>query len=383
LQKEQRKVAEKILIVGTAHPFRGGGISTFNQVMATELQKMGYEVRILTFTLQYPSFLFPGKTQYSEDPAPKHLQIDVKLNSINPFNWFKVGREYKKWGADLVIFRFWTPFMGPAFGTLARIIKGNKKSRIIAITDNVVPHEKSIIDRPFTNYFLSACDAYLCMSKAVLKDLEVFDKNKPKVYHPHPLYDNFGETTAQELALKHLKLDPEYRYILFFGFIRKYKGLDLLLEAMGAELLQDFNIKLLVAGEFYEPEEPYRALIQKFKLEEKVVLHTHFIPDDEVKYYFSAADIVAQTYHHATQSGVTQIAYHFEKPMLVTEVGGLAETVPNRVAGYVVKPTPVEIAGALFDFFNNNRFQELTLGVKASKKRFGWDAFLKSLLSLR
>lgn len=376
-------MAEKILIVGTAHPFRGGGISTFNQVMAAELQKMGYEVRILTFTLQYPSFLFPGKTQYTDEPAPEGLDIDVKLNSVNPFNWFKVGSLYRKWGADVVIFRFWTPFMGPAFGTLARIIKKNKKSRIIAITDNVIPHERSIIDRPFTHYFLNSCDAYLCMSRAVLKDLEAFNKEKPKIYHPHPLYNNFGTAPAQQEALHHLKLDPAFRYVLFFGFIRKYKGLDLLLEALGAEMLEDFNIKLLVAGEFYEPAEPYEQLIKKYHLQDKVVLHTRFIPDDEVKYYFAAADIVAQTYHHATQSGVTQIAYHFEIPMLVTDVGGLSETVPNKVAGYVVKPSPTEIAAALFDFFNNNRLQELTLGVKETKKRFSWSAFLKSLLSLR
>ncbi len=372
----------KILIVGTAHPFRGGGISTFNQVLAHELQQEGHEVRILTFTLQYPSFLFPGKTQYTNDPAPEHLKIDVKLNSVNPFNWIKVGNYYKKWKPDLVIFRFWTPFMGPCFGTIAHIIKKNKHTKVIAITDNVIPHEKSIIDKPFTSYFLSACDGFLAMSKSVLNDLKSFNNTKPKVYNPHPLYNNFGIAPSTEKAIQHLNLDLNYRYVLFFGFIRKYKGLDLLLEAFADERLRDYKIKLLVAGEFYESSAPYEAIIAKHKLSEHVVLRTAFIPDDEVKYYFAAADLVAQTYHHATQSGVTQIAFHFEKPMLVTNVGGLSEMIPNGIAGYVVPPNPENIADALLDYFKNNQLQQFTLGVKEQKLKFGWDVFVKQLLGV-
>ncbi len=373
---------EKILIVGSAWPFRGGGISTFNQVMARELQKMGYEVRILTFTLQYPSFLFPGKTQYADEPAPSDLTIDVKLNSISPFNWLRTGWHYRKQKPDLVIFRFWTPFMGPAFGTLSRLIKGNNHSRVIAITDNVIPHEKSWIDRPFTHYFLKACDAFLCMSRAVLQDLENFDRNKPKIYHPHPLYDNFGDRVPQEKAREYLGLSGDLRYFLFFGFIRPYKGLDLLLEAFAKVHTQIPDARLMVAGEFYEDPEPYLIQIEKLGIKEKVILKTEFIPDDEVKYYFSSADLVTQTYRHATQSGVTQIAYHFGIPMLVTDVGGLAETVPHHQAGYVVNPKDDEIAGALLDFFTSQRSVHMKNQITALKERFGWPAFLKSLLSL-
>jgi len=374
--------AKKILIVGTAHPFRGGGISTFNQVLAKELQQEGHQVTILTFTLQYPSFLFPGKTQYTTDPAPENLKIDVKLNSVNPFNWLKVANYYKKEQPDLVIFRFWTPFMGPCFGSIARLIKRNKHTKIIAITDNVIPHEKSLIDKPFTSYFLKSCDGFLTMSKSVLNDLKSFNSEKPCAYNPHPLYNNFGEAPQLNQALSYLKLNPDYRYILFFGFIRKYKGLDLLLEAFADSRLRDYNLKLLVAGEFYESSAPYEAIIHKHNLSKLVEMHTSFIPDNEVKYYFAAADLVAQTYHHATQSGVTQIAFHFEKPMLVTDVGGLSEMIPNGKAGYVVAPSPKAIAEAILDYFKNNQKQNFTLGVKEQKAKFGWDVFVNKLLNV-
>lgn len=373
---------EKILIVGSAWPFRGGGISTFNQVMAGELQNLGYEVSILTFTLQYPSFLFPGKTQYSDEPAPKDLKIDVRLNSISPLNWIRTGLYYRKQKPDLVIFRFWTPFMGPAFGTVSRWIKRNKHSRIIAITDNVVPHEKSLIDRPFTRYFLSACDAFLCMSRAVYQDLEIFDRNKPKVYHPHPLYNNFGELLDRNEAKSHLGLSSNLKYFLFFGFIRKYKGLDLLLSAFAKIHAQIPDTRLLIAGEFYEDSTPYLKLIEELGLTGKVELRTEFIPDNEVKYYFSSADLITQTYRHATQSGVTQIAYHFGVPMLVTDVGGLAETVPHMEAGYVVKPEVSDISEALLDFFTNDRSGQMKNAITDIKERYSWGAFLKSLLSL-
>jgi glycosyltransferase involved in cell wall biosynthesis len=375
-------LSEKILIVGAAHPLRGGGISTFNQVLAAELQKSGHEVRILTFTLQYPSFLFQGKSQYTNEPAPPNLNIDVMLNSVNPFNWFKVGRHYKKWKPDLVIFRYWTPFMAPAFGTIARIIKRNRQTKIIAITDNVIPHERSMADKPFTAYFLAACDGFVTMSQSVLSDLMVFNKTKPRAYHPHPLYNNFGEPVSREAAIEKLELDPQFQYILFFGFIRKYKGLDLLLQAFADERLRKFKVKLIVAGEYYENPKHYEEIIAHNNLRDWVVLHINFIPDNEVRYFFSAADLITQTYRHATQSGVTQIAYHFGKPLLVTNVGGLAELVPNKVAGYVVEPRVLEIADALYDFFSENRLAAFTVGATDQKKRFTWEGFIEAIFEV-
>lgn len=375
-------MGRSVVIVGPAHPLRGGGMATFNERMAQTFQAEGSDVEIVTFSLQYPSFLFPGKSQYTDEPAPPGLTIKVLINSINPVSWFKTGNYISRKKPDLVIFRYWLPFMGPAFGTIARLIRRNRHSRILAITDNVVPHEKRPGDVPFTRYFLSACHGFITMSKSVLNDLKRFEPNKAAICLPHPLYDNFGEQESKENACAALGLDPGYKYILFFGFIREYKGLDLLLKAMGDERLRQQNIKLIVAGEFYDAPGPYHELIKKYTLEESIILRSDFIPNNEVRHYFCAADLVVQPYKHATQSGVTQVAYHFNRPMVVTNVGGLAELVPDGEVGYVVEPEPGAIADAVLRFFSKADTVDFTKNIQHHKKRFSWQLFVDAIHAL-
>lgn len=360
-----------VIIVGPAYPYRGG-IAALNERLAYEYQKQGHKVEIYTFTLQYPNFLFPGKTQYSESPAPEDLKIYRKINSCNPFNWIKIGKEIKKKNPDLVITRFWLPFMAPCLGTIERVVKRNKHTKVVSLVDNIIPHEKRIGDKIFASYFVKSTQGFVAMSRSVLEDLSLFDSKKPRVYSPHPLYDHYGLRISNQEAQNNLGLDTSCKYVLFFGFIRGYKGLDLLLDAFGNKRLRELNVKLIVAGEFYGNEEQYMKQIKDLGIEDRVELHTYFIPDDKVNNYFCAADIVAQPYRTATQSGVTQVAFHFEKSMLVTNVGGLPEIVPHGKIGYVVEPDANEIAKALIDFYENEREKEFEQNVKEKKRKYEW-----------
>lgn len=360
-----------VIIVGPAYPYRGG-IAALNERLAYEYQKQGHKVEIYTFTLQYPNFLFPGKTQYSESPAPEDLKIYRKINSCNPFNWIKIGKEIKKKNPDLVITRFWLPFMAPCLGTIERVVKRNKHTKVVSLVDNIIPHEKRIGDKIFASYFVKSTQGFVAMSRSVLEDLSLFDSKKSRVYSPHPLYDHYGLRISNQEAQNNLGLDTSCKYVLFFGFIRGYKGLDLLLDAFGNERLRELNVKLIVAGEFYGNEEQYMKQIKDLGIEDRVELHTYFIPDDKVNNYFCSADIVAQPYKTATQSGVTQVAFHFEKSMLVTNVGGLPEIVPHGKIGYVVEPDANEIAKALIDFYENEREKEFEQNVKEEKRKYEW-----------
>lgn len=356
-----------------------GGLATYNERLAREFMQKGCNVIIYTFSLQYPSFLFPGKTQFSESPAPIDLNIKVCINSINPFNWLKIGKEIREQNPDIVIIKFWMPFMAPCFGKIARIIKKNKHTKIISIIDNIIPHEKRAGDRILANYFVKAVDGFVAMSKSVLNDLETFDKKKPKVFCPHPLYDNFGEIIPKENAKQKLGLDASLKYILFFGFIREYKGLDLMLEAFAKCVERDKSLRLIIAGEFYTDSKPYFEIIKKHKLEDLVLMHNDFIPDEKVAAYFCASDIVVQPYKDATQSGVTQIAYHFNKPMIVTNVGGLAEIIPDGKVGYVVKPDFADIADAISKFYQLDKEKEFSENARIEKEKYSWDNMIKAI----
>ena len=368
----------KIVVLGTAWPYRGG-IALFNERLAKEFQKENDEVITYTFTLQYPSFLFPGKTQYSEEPAPQDMTIVRKVSSVNPFNWIKVGRELKKMAPDLIVIGFWLPFMAPCLGTIARIARKNGKTKVVSVVHNIVPHEHRIGDKMFATYFCNSVDGFVAMSDSVLNDLTLFDSVKPRVFCRHPLYDNFGKQVDREEALSELGLDTNNRYMLFFGLIRDYKGLDIMLKAYADSRLRKMGVKLIVAGEFYNNAEKYFELEKELGLEGEVIWHREFVPDSKVRYYFGAADIIVQPYKSATQSGVTQIAYHFEKPMIVTNVGGLAEIVPNGKAGYVVEPDEKEIADAILDFFGNNRQDEFKEGLLFEKRKYAWSNMTKSV----
>lgn len=371
----------KIIIVGTAYPYRGG-LAAYNERLATEFVKQGHDVEVYTFTLQYPSFLFPGKTQYSTETPSYNLKIYQKINSVNPLNWISVGKEINKKNADLIVIKFWLPFMAPCLGTIARIARRNKKTKVISILDNIIPHEKRIGDYRLASYFIKSVDGFVAMSKSVLNDVEVFDKKKPKVFSPHPLYDNFGEKVERKDAIKKLNLVEDERYMLFFGFIRDYKGLEILMKAFADERFKNTNVKLIVAGEFYNNSEKYFALEEALSLKGKIHWFNDFVPDSDVKYFFSVADIVVQPYITATQSGVTQIGYHFEKPMLVTNVGGLAEIIPNGKVGYVTEPNEKEIADALIDFFENKTNDFFYKNILLEKEKYTWQRMTDAIFSL-
>ena len=366
----------KVIIIGPAFPFRGG-IANFNNALAQEYYDRGDEVVLYSFTLQYPGFLFPGTTQYESGEAPKNLKIKTLINSVNPFNWINVARKINAEKPDYVIIRYWLPFMAPCLGTIARLL--NKKIKILAITDNVIPHEKRIGDTLLTRYFVKSCDAFLSLSASVLDDLSKFTNTTYKKFIPHPIYNVFGDKIPKAKALENLGLNSEDKHLLFFGFVRKYKGLDLMLKAMGDSRIKAMGIKLIIAGEFYDDKTEYTDMITNLGIEDKIIMKSDFIPAEKVKDYFCAADMITQTYRTATQSGVTQIAYSFDRPMLVTDVGGLAEIVPNNKVGYVTSQNPTEIADAIIDFYTNNKEEEFSDNTSLEKKRFSWKFFIEGL----
>jgi glycosyltransferase involved in cell wall biosynthesis len=370
----------RVIIIGPAHPLRGG-LASYNERLAKQFIDEGNEVTIYTFSLQYPSFIFPGTTQYSTESKPSNLTINVCINSINPFNWIKVGNNLKNEKPDLVIVRYWLPFMGPCLGFILRQIKKNKQTKIVCIADNIIPHEKRFGDKAFTKYFVQPVDAFITMSDKVMTDLKLFAPTKPTQLVAHPLYDNFGEKVSKEEARLKLGIKNEELILLFFGFIRKYKGLDLLLNAMKIIKNSKFNIKnskLLIAGEFYEDRKVYDEQIEKLDLQESLILHTDFIPDSEVKYYLCAADVVVQPYKNATQSGVTPLAYHFEKPMIVTNVGGLPSLVPNNKVGLIAEPNAESIAEKIIDYFTKGEAYFLPHLIE-EKKKFTWSKMTTSI----
>ncbi|HKK41062.1 MAG TPA: glycosyltransferase [Bacteroidales bacterium] len=371
----------KIILLGPAYPYRGGP-ATFNDRLARQFSAEGHELEVVTFVLQYPGFLFPGKTQYNDGPAPEGVKIERLVNSVNPFNWITTGRRIKKSGPDLLIVRYWLPFMAPCFGTIARIVRSNKHTRVVCIFDNVIPHEKRPGDKALTRFFTSSIDGAVVMSETVESDLKQFRDNIPVRLSPHPLFDGYGESLPREDAVAYLRMDPDDSFLLFFGFIRAYKGLDLLIEGFADKRLRDKRLKLIVAGEFYEDDTQYRELVKTNNLEGEVIFFDRFIRDDEVPIFFSLADLVVQPYRSATQSGVTQIAFHYGKPMLVTDVGGLSEIVKDGECGYVVHPEPESIASAILDYFDNNRKPVFEQSVRNEKVKFAWDKMTGAIIDV-
>jgi D-inositol-3-phosphate glycosyltransferase len=373
--------SKKIRILGTAWPFRGG-LAAFNERLAKEFIRMGHQVAIETFTLQYPSLLFPGKSQFATWEKPGNLLINRSIHSVNPLNWIIKGLRFSKEKDDIVIIKYWIPFMSPCFSTLARMIRRNRKTRVICIADNVIPHEKRPGDKVLTRIFLHSIDGIVTMSQSVLDDVRIFRKDLPALLSSHPMFDDFGQPLERTEALKRLGLDDKFRYLLFFGFIRDYKGLDWLLEAFAQEDLRKFPLKLIIAGEFYTEKKPYLDLIDQLKLNDRVILRTDFIPNEEVNQYFCACDLVVQPYKHATQSGVTQIGYFFSKPMIVTNVGGLSEIIPHQIAGYVVNPDPASIAEAIYDYFQHNRKEEFEKNIEKERQKYLWSNMVNAILEV-
>ena len=372
----------KIIILGTAYPFRGG-LATFNERLARQLQAEGHEVEVITFTLQYPSFLFPGKTQYSTEKAPNDLLIRQQVNSCNPLNWIKVGRRIQQMQPDILISCYWMAFFAPCFGIIQRLAQRNGKTRCIALVHNMIPHEPSILDKIFAPFFVRNTNGFVALSESVVQDINRFDKAaKPKTSYPHPIYDHYGEQMTKEEACLALNLNPENEYMLFFGLVRAYKGLDLLLEAFGKVKDQLPKLQLIIAGEFYEDEDKYRTLITNNGLIDRVIIKNEFIADADLRKYFGAANLIAQPYKSATQSGVTQVAFHFEKPMLVTNVGGLGEIVHDHKMGYAVEPNAEDIAEAITDYYTNNRQADYTEYLILQKENYSWSGLTTAFMNI-
>lgn len=360
-----------IVIIGTAWPYRGG-LATFNERLAHQFQAEGHSVTIHTFSLQYPSFLFPGKTQYTKEPQPADLTITRSLNSCNPVSWVRLGRQLRRQAPDMIICCYWMAFMAPAFGTVCRIARRNHHTRCVALVHNMFPHEKGLLDRLFAPYFVHSQDRFVALSESVVKDIRSLT-DAPAVCSPHPIYDHYGTQMPKPDACHSLCLTPLRDYILFFGLVRAYKGLDLLLDALA--MVKDTlpNLRLLVAGEFYEDEQKYRKQITDLRIEDRVIIRNEFIADADLRKYFGAASLIAQPYRSATQSGVTQVAFHFEKPMLVTNVGGLGEIVHHGKMGYAVPVDARAIADAITDYYTNQRQPAFTDYLCQEKNKYGWD----------
>lgn len=358
----------KIVILGPAHPYRGG-LASIMETMAREYISRGDEVAIYTFSLQYPSILFPGKSQTVTTPPPADLHIERIVNTCNPINWIRVGNRIRREAPDMVLMKYWTPFMAPCFGTIARIARRNGVTKVVCQIDNVEPHEHHIIDRPFNSYYLGAVDGFVYMSEQVHSELTEYTA-APALFSPHPMFSNFGSRVERSEACRHLGLDENCNYLLFFGLIREYKGLDTLLQAW--EKVRRDGLKLIVAGEFYESKEKYEPQLNR--LGDSVILHDRFIADEEVKYYFSAVDALVLPYKTATQSGVTQIAYNFFLPIIVTEVGGLPEIVPDDKVGYVCPPTVDGVADAIESLYKDDNLQRFRTNIISERKRFSWSA---------
>lgn len=360
----------KIAIVGPAHPYRGG-LASIMETMAREYQSRGYDVRILTFTLQYPEFLFPGKSQTVDTPPPADLRITRRVSTVNLLSWISVGRELRRESPDIVLMKYWTPFMAPCFGTIARIARGNGKTKAICQIDNVEPHERHITDRIFNRYFLGSMDAFIYMSEQVHSELKEYT-SAPALFSPHPMFENFGARVERKEACQRLGLNPAVRYTLFFGLIRDYKGLDTLLKAW--QRFHHDGHKLLIAGEFYASREKYIQLIKELGIENDIILHDFFVKDEDVKYYFSAAECVVLPYKTATQSGVTQICYNFCTPVIVTNVGGLAEIVPHDRVGYVCEPSVDGVYDAITKIYEGDTISRFAEAMKDERRRFSWSA---------
>lgn len=366
----------KIVILGPAHPYRGG-LASIMETMAREYQRRGDEVKIYTFSLQYPSLLFPGKSQTVDTPAPTDLHIERVMNTCNPINWIVLGNRLRKEAPDMILMKYWTPFMAPCFGTICRIARRNGVTKVICQIDNVEPHEHHITDKPFNHYYLGAVDGFVYMSEQVGGELKAYS-DAPAIFSPHPMFSNFGNRVERTEACKKLGLDPAYNYLLFFGLIREYKGLDILLEAFKSVKLD--NVKLIIAGEFYENKEKYEPLFAA--LGDRVILHDRFIADADVKYYFSTTDALVLPYRTATQSGVTQIAYNFFTPMIVTDVGGLPEIVPDDRVGYVAPTTVDGIIEAIESLYQGDNLERFRKNIVKERKRFSWSTMCDKIVEV-
>ena len=368
----------KIVIVGTFPPYRGG-ISNFYQTLYEKLSH-SHDVTAINFSLQYPNTLFPGKSQFDNNQK-SDLNIERIINSINPYSWYKVAKKIIELKPDIIIYKYWMPFFAPSFGTIIRLIKKKINIRSLVICDNIIPHESRFFDNKLTKYFFKCIDYFIVMSKSVENDLLSLFPDAKYVYTPHPLYDIFGEGINKVDSRRKLKIN-ENKLILFFGLIRPYKGLDLLIRAADVLKKNLTDFKILAIGDCYENPEPYSNMIDEHNINDIFDLKLKFVPHNEVSLYFSAADIIVLPYKSATQSGIVPVAYHFNKPVIVTNVGGLSEIVQEGKTGYIVEPESVEIANSIVKYYNNSDKVDFKENIRIYNKNFTWDKFVEIIQSI-
>jgi glycosyltransferase involved in cell wall biosynthesis len=372
----------RIAVVGPVHPYRGG-IAHFTEMTAEVLAERGHDVRPVSFSRQYPELLFPGETQLEPDShAPAVVRNAPRLlDSINPVSWFRTGFHLRDQAPDAVVFQYWMPFFAPAYGVVARGLQRHYGIPSLAVVHNALPHERHVGDAWLSRFFLRACEGFVVMSDAVAENLRTLCRPKTPVEQiEHPVYERFGDPVPPPDARAALDLPPDVPLVLFFGFVREYKGLHVLLEALPRALDSVPDLQLLIAGEPYDDPDRYRRIIDRYGLGDRVHWHDRYIPSDDVPRFFGAADLVAQPYVSATQSGVAQIAFHFEVPMVVTDVGGLAEVVPHEEAGFVVPPEdPAALADALARYFDGDWRERLTQGLRRHKQRYAPDRLAEAI----
>ena len=375
----------KIIIIGTAYPLRGG-IAHFNALLAQQLSAR-HTVETITFKRQYPKFLFPGTSQEEQASGGQEIVPAPRLiDSINPLNWIRVAREVRKRNPDLVIMKYWLPFFGPCFGTIAKFLKKGTRTKVLFICDNVIPHERRPGDVAFTRFALRQGDYFIVQSDSVEKDLLKFFPRAHYRNVPHPVYEIFGKPIDKLEARRTLGISAQ-RIILYFGYVRAYKGLMVLIEAMNT--MNDpsgspgASPELLAVGEFYDDEKQYRQRVKDLHLESRIRFVPEYVSNDEVARYFSAADVVVLPYLSATQSGIAQIAYNFNKPVIATNVGGLAEVVIDGKTGFIVPPNdPGALANAIRRFYDENRDAEFAENVRREKLKYSWENLVQNIEQL-
>ena len=370
----------QIALISVAPPYRGG-ISEQTSILVEKLSK-NHSVDVINYSRQYPDFLFPGKTQYL-DSKSENYNSSRMIDSINPLTWFSTGNKLAKKNYDLVIFRFWNPFFAPALGVIAGIIK--KKStytKLMSLCDNILPHEKTPLADFLTTYLFDKLDGHVVQSSQTENELQEVVENPIYEKRLHPIYINFPKKIDKITARKKLGLSAK-NIILYFGIIRDYKGFDILLNAIAELKDSGLDFHLLAGGECYGSDEKYTQLISNLGISDYITWHNKYIPDSEVSNYFSAADVVALPYRTASQSGITQIAYSYDLPVIVTNVGGLPEIVDKGKSGFIIEPeNPGELANVLAENINTKKFDEMGSYIQSFKQKFSWEHFVDGIESV-
>jgi D-inositol-3-phosphate glycosyltransferase len=372
----------KIVIFGPAYPFRGG-IAQFSGVLATSLRRAGHDVTLVNFRKQFPKFLFPGTSQFDESPQALKLDSVRTFTLWSPLSWWRTAREIKRANAELILCAWWMPFFGAGYWAVARLMGAKQRSRLCYLLHNVIPHERRIGDLQFSRLALGSATRYLALSQAEEREMRA---QFPAVaadriyYSPHPIYDCYAKFDGSSAeARAKLKIDAR-KLLLFFGFVREYKGLDILLRALPEVRKRDPEVKLAIVGEFYQDRGIYERLIDETGARDAVIVKDSFVGGDEVGVWFAAADCVVLPYRSATQSGIIPVAYALGTPVITTNVGGLGEVVQDGAAGFVVPPEDsAALAGAVARFYAAGGRAAFEANVQREAHRFSWEGMVETI----